>query len=574
MPIFAFFFVFFTLASIGLPGLNGFWSEFLTILGAFASEHLGNRLRSPGGNRSGAGRSLHASHGRPRDLRAAEVPRRRGTRCRPSRTCRASRDARLSEDLNYREIGILVPLALAVVLLGVYPNLIVGPIRGPLEHIMNVHNQKSIGIAAAAAAYEPSRVTMISLFPVLWPELLLVLTASAFSVGPVAKPDPAGPAPVLAAAALGVVFFGMLMSEQSKALSDASPGATSSTLYIYHFAMYVKLIVSGVGVLLVFLAWPVGEDATGNPPWSMATTPVNSSGLCSSPSPVFSSLPAPTTSFSCSSASNWRASRPTSWFRSPARCGRTGSRHQILLSRSDVRRPHAFRVQLPLRNHRPDQARRHRSLISSQGQNGMTSLAAAGRHFSDHRIRIQDRCCTAALYAGDVYQGAATPVTAFLAFVPKTSGMVALIKVLYAITGGTWSLPTCSLTASGAGVLTMSFGNVLALLQFNIKRVLAYSSVAHTGYMLVGITTILAARYYPAIQADALAGVLFYLAAYGIMNVGAFGVLQMLPARHSIHCLPPHPAHRRSRGNLSTISPARAITTSPWAWRWRSAVSA
>jgi NADH-quinone oxidoreductase subunit N len=72
---------------------------------------------------------------------------------------------------------------------------------------------------------------------------------------------------------------------------------------------------------------------------------------------------------------------------------------------------------------------------------------------------------------------------------------------------------------------------VLGLLQFNVKRVLAYSSVAHTGYMLVGVTALIATTDHT-VQTEALHGVLFYLAAYGIMNSGAFGVLMLLPARH------------------------------------------
>ena len=75
--------------------------------------------------------------------------------------------------------------------------------------------------------------------------------------------------------------------------------------------------------------------------------------------------------------------------------------------------------------------------------------------------------------------------------------------------------------------LTMSFGNILGLVQRNnVKRLLAYSSIAHTGYMLVGITALLSGR-----DLRALEGVLFYLASYGIMNVAAFGVLMLLPSR-------------------------------------------
>jgi hypothetical protein len=98
------------------------------------------------------------------------------------------------------------------------------------------------------------------------------------------------------------------------------------------------------------------------------------------------------------------------------------------------------------------------------------------------------------VYAGDVYQGAATPVTAFLAFVPKTSGIVAIIKLLAAVGGAGWSAPPEVVRLLWVlAALTMTVGNVLGLLQENVKRVLAYSSVAHTGYMLVGLTALVAA---------------------------------------------------------------------------------
>ncbi len=140
-------------------------------------------------------------------------------------------------------------------------------------------------------------------------------------------------------------------------------------------------------------------------------------------------------------------------------------------------------------------------------------------------------------YAGDVYQGAATPVTAFLSFVPKTAGFIALIKVLYAVGGGNWVVPeSICKTLAVIAALTMTVGNLLGLLQHNIKRTLAYSSVAHTGYMLVGITALVSASHLSdsgKVQSDALQGVLFYLAAYGITNIAAFGVLQLLPSRHN-----------------------------------------
>src|SRR5205085_2984338 len=95
-------------------------------------------------------------------------------------------------------------------------------------------------------------------------------------------------------------------------------------------------------------------------------------------------------------------------------------------------------------------------------------------------------------YAPDVYQGAPTAAVALLAFVPKAAGFVALLRVL----GFVWSGHSGpGLTLGGqtpillwlVAAVTMSLGNVLALLQHNVKRLLAYSSVAHAGYMLIGL---------------------------------------------------------------------------------------
>src|SRR6185503_1713074 len=73
--------------------------------------------------------------------------------------------------------------------------------------------------------------------------------------------------------------------------------------------------------------------------------------------------------------------------------------------------------------------------------------------------------------------------------------------------------------------LTMTVGNVLAILQSSVKRILAYSSIAHSGYMLVGI---IAGPGKGTFVTSGLSAVLFYLPAYGIMNLGAFGVLAAL----------------------------------------------
>ena len=133
-------------------------------------------------------------------------------------------------------------------------------------------------------------------------------------------------------------------------------------------------------------------------------------------------------------------------------------------------------------------------------------------------------------YAPDVYQGVATPITAFLAFVPKTAGFVAIILLLQLVG---WPLPPAMVFLLWVmAAATMTIGNVLGLLQTNVKRVLAYSSIAHSGYMLVGLLGNDSAATLPgAALGNGVAAVLFYLPAYGLATMGAFAVLACLERR-------------------------------------------
>ena len=121
------------------------------------------------------------------------------------------------------------------------------------------------------------------------------------------------------------------------------------------------------------------------------------------------------------------------------------------------------------------------------------------------------------MWAPDVYQGSPTPIAAFMAVGSKAAGFAALLRVL------TVALRSQASDWSGLlwilAVLTMFAGNIIALSQSNIKRMLAYSSIAHAGYLLIGIV---------ADNDMGSAGVLFYLAAYTFMNLGAFGVVVAL----------------------------------------------
>jgi NADH-quinone oxidoreductase subunit N len=142
-------------------------------------------------------------------------------------------------------------------------------------------------------------------------------------------------------------------------------------------------------------------------------------------------------------------------------------------------------------------------------------------------------------YAADVYQGATTSVTAFLAFVPKTSGFIALM-LLFGLVGWTHGPTHDQLPALLMWMLwiiaaaTMTVGNVMGLLQSSVKRTLAYSSVAHSGYILVGLIAgpgLIAANQTGAIG-NGLGAILFYLVAYGLATIGAFAALGCITAKH------------------------------------------
>jgi len=121
------------------------------------------------------------------------------------------------------------------------------------------------------------------------------------------------------------------------------------------------------------------------------------------------------------------------------------------------------------------------------------------------------------VYGPDVYEGAPTPVTAFLASAPKVSAFALMLRVFYVSFGSASDFWFWALLISA--ILTMCIGNFAALVQTNVKRMLAYSSIAHAGYILVA---------FAASTTLGVAAVLFYLAAYVFMKVGAFLIVTHL----------------------------------------------
>lgn len=118
-------------------------------------------------------------------------------------------------------------------------------------------------------------------------------------------------------------------------------------------------------------------------------------------------------------------------------------------------------------------------------------------------------------WAPDVYEGAPTPIAGFLSTASKAAGFVVILRVLVAAFTPVAS-PEWITMLSVISVLTMTVGNVLALVQKNIKRLLAFSSIAHAGYILIGVV---------ALSQLGVTSVVFYLIAYLITNLAAFGIV-------------------------------------------------
>ncbi|KAF0106103.1 MAG: NADH-quinone oxidoreductase subunit N [Anaerolineaceae bacterium] len=126
------------------------------------------------------------------------------------------------------------------------------------------------------------------------------------------------------------------------------------------------------------------------------------------------------------------------------------------------------------------------------------------------------------MWTPDVYQGAPTPVTAFMSVGAKAAGFAALMRIFVMAFPSLSADLTPVLWALAA--LTMFIGNIIAISQTNIKRMLAYSSIAHAGYILMALV----AYGNPAVAADSVASALFYLVAYAVTSFGAWSVVMSL----------------------------------------------
>ena len=140
-------------------------------------------------------------------------------------------------------------------------------------------------------------------------------------------------------------------------------------------------------------------------------------------------------------------------------------------------------------------------------------LVAAGLFFKVAAVPFHQ-------WAPDVYEGAPTPIAAYVSVASKTASFALLLRLMMFVFGG--SQATWLYAVAGVAIASLTWGNLAALTQTNIKRLLAYSSISHVGYILLGLV---------AGNGTGLTGMVFYLIAYAFMTLGAFAVVIVMRQR-------------------------------------------
>ncbi len=161
-----------------------------------------------------------------------------------------------------------------------------------------------------------------------------------------------------------------------------------------------------------------------------------------------------------------------------------------------------------------------------QGRATLSPGLAMGMAFLTTGVAFKIAAVPFHYWTPDAYQGSPTPVTGYLSVGPKIGAFALILRVF---AEALWPLrDEWLIVIFVLAALTMTLGNLVALTQDNVKRMLAYSSIAHTGYMLVGLAA------YAGGQIEGLEGLLFYAAAYTFMNLGVFAVVAALQKRPGV----------------------------------------
>ncbi|MFZ1747968.1 MAG: NADH-quinone oxidoreductase subunit N [Nitrospirales bacterium] len=130
------------------------------------------------------------------------------------------------------------------------------------------------------------------------------------------------------------------------------------------------------------------------------------------------------------------------------------------------------------------------------------------------------------MWTPDVYEGAPTSVTAFMAVASKAASFAAFLRVLLEAFGGI--KPDWNLLILVICIITVALGNLVAIVQTNVKRMLAYSSIAHAGYALIGVVVAGWSGTEAAVSAQGVSSLMLYLAIYSFMTIGAFSMVAIL----------------------------------------------
>lgn len=373
----------------------------------------------------------------------------------------------------------------------------------------------------------------MSLFQIVLPEIILVTAACVlFLIGFAGPKVNSRICAAIALFSLVLAFFGSLLPLRSDLLGAVVFTDSYQSLRLTGFGIFVRAVALGMAVLLTLLSFPSGRDSTGNASVHWGKDAGEYFGLLLLSFAGLILVPISNDVIVLFMAIEL-ASIPT----------------YILVS---VSRPLATAQEAGVKYFFLGALAAAILLMGFAylyGTTGTTNLHEIGQLYAGASVMTSWQLLAGVMviaglafklaavplhaYAADVYEGASTAVTAVLGFVPKTVGVIALIKILFVMSGNNalWQVPdTIAKLIWVLAVLTMTTGNLLALAQRNVKRLFAYSSVAHSGYLLAGLAFMLmgASREH---RAESLASVLFYLVAYGITSTAVFGALMLIPSR-------------------------------------------
>ncbi len=523
LPLLACTMVFIAMSSIGLPGLNGFVGEVLSLIGMFR-RHPVYAVLGTTGIVLGAWYLLtmiqHAFFG-------------------PLREPAHGGDA--VRDMNAREVFAIAPICALCLWIGVMPQPLLDTIRPDVDAVVALYDTPAeTDRVASDAAKSPNPQLSTINFPavidaiaqiqatasLLVPEIILLLTTCAmFLIGPMLVTHAGEAAPglrhgwgILSLAALGfawAVWFG----------GDPGDVSQGALFRVDALTWYTRGLSLSAGILIALVLWNQIDDSYAAEAHACLLAILAGTNLVAAADDLVSLFLALEL-----------VSIPTYvllYLPRRDRAGREAAVKYFLLS--------VFASALVLYG--------MSWLYGASGSTNLAAIAAALGQESPEGGHLMRQIAFALLLAGlsfriaavpfhfyapDVFQGTTASNAALLSFVPKVVGFVALLRLLpltgvaavaglseagYNEAGYNW-LPAerTRLLLAILAVATMFVGNLMALRQSNLYRLMAYSSIAHAGYMLIGLAVGDAGRVG---GSDA---VLFYLAAYGLMTIGVFAL--------------------------------------------------